>query len=480
VFKLVVPLITIPFVAKALGPEQLGTYLYVYSIVAIFSLVSNLGIMNYGNKIIAAHRDNPEKLSKTFISLYLVSLCMTIPALILYFSYCLFFVRDNQSIFLIQSLFLLSTLFDITWFYMGIEEFAIPIKRDILVKVTTLLAVLLLVRNKNGLVTYTVIMSVSALVSMLCVWIYIPRYVTLLKIRFSDCLMHLKPLLILSIPVAAVSVYTSLSVVLLGMLANTADVGQFVTATRIIAIPLGFITAMGVVMLPRMSNIASSNNVSMINRYIKDSMAFVMFMTIPVTLGFISTSQTFIPLFLGNEFFQAGVLLAIIAPVIIFAAWANVLRTQYLIPQGKNRPYIISVIIGAFISLGLNLLLIPKLKAYGAAVSMLLAEFSVMLYQTWALRNNLNMKLYFKNAFSILSKSLIMFIVVLIIGLIIKPVFIKLGLQVIIGGALYAFLNIDFLDSTILNGKLKHPAWSRLITLKSRIFIDNNEISEYL
>ena len=479
-FKLVFPLITIPFVAKALGPEQLGTYLYVYSVVALFSLVSNLGIMNYGNKLIASNRDNPEKLSKAFISLYLVSLCMTIPALILYFVYCIFFVKDNQAIFLIQSLLLFSTLFDITWFYMGIEEFAIPIKRDTMVKAVTLAAILLLVNVSDGLVTYTIIMSVSALVSMLSIWVYIPRYISLVKIRFSDCMLHFKPLLVLFIPVAAVSIYTSLSIVLLGTLANNTEVGQFVTATRIIAIPLGFITAMGAVMLPRMSHIVSNNNVSKVNRYIKDSMAFVMFMTIPVSLGFIAPSQSFIPLFLGIEFSQAGVLLAIIAPVIIFAAWANVLRTQYLIPQGRNTSYIISVVIGALLSLGLNLILIPKFKAYGAAVSMLLAEFSVMLYQSWALRNELRLRVYFRNALKVTYKSLAMFLAVIVIGLIIQPVYIRLGLQVLVGGLLYAFLNIEYLDQTIFNRKLKHPAWSRLVTIKSRLFIENNEISEYL
>jgi len=315
---------------------------------------------------------------------------------------------------------------------------------------------------------------------MLSIWIYIPRYISLVKIRFSDCILHFKPLLVLFIPVAAVSIYTSLSIVLLGTLANTTEVGQFVTATRIIAIPLGFITAMGVVMLPRMSNIVSGNNVSKVNRYIKDSMAFVMFMTIPVSLGFIATSQSFIPLFLGNEFSQAGILLAIIAPVIIFAAWANVLRTQYLIPQGRNKPYIISVVIGASISLVLNLLLIPKFKAYGAAVSMLLAEFSVMLYQSWALRNELRLRVYFRNALKVTYKSLAMFLAVVVIGLIVQPVYIRLGLQVLVGGLLYAFLNIEYLDQTIFNRKLKHPVWSRLVIIKSRLFIENNEISEYL
>lgn len=476
-FTLVFPLVTIPFVAKTLGPQQLGIYLYTYSIAALFGLVSNLGIINYGNKVIASDRDNPRKLAKTFTSLYLVSLLMTVPALILYLLYCLLFADTNKPIFLLQTIFLLSTLFDISWFFMGMEEFKLTIKRDVVVKCITLTSVLLFVRQQNGLVIYTLIMTTGALVSQLSLWPFVGRYTKITKVSLKDCVIHLKPLFALFIPVVAVSLYTTLNKVMLGTMTNLSQVSQLDTAVRIMGIPLGLITAMGLVMLPRMSNIIASKDTKKMDSYIKKSMSFVMFMSLPITFGLLAISSTLVPIILGKEFTQAGVVLVIISPVVVFSAWANVLRTQYLIPKGRNRSYIASVIIGATVSLGLNFALIPLWQSTGSAIAMLFAELGVMLYQTFALRKDLNMRSYLKSAQSFFIKSIFMYILVILAGLVIDPPLIRIIAQLIIGGLVYGLLNVDYLDRAILNGKLNHPAWSKLLIAKERLYAEGDDIS---
>ena len=477
IFALVFPLITIPFVAKTLGPQQLGIYLYTYSIAALFGLISNLGIMNYGNKVIAASRDKPDRLAKTFTSLYAVSLLMTIPALALYLGYCLLFVEDNLPIFLLQGIFLLSTLFDISWFYMGMEKFKLTVKRDVLLKCLTLIFILLFVRKQNGLVVYTAIMATGALISQLALWPFLRRYTSIARVSIQDCKKHIQPLFALFIPVIAVSLYTTVNKVLLGNMSDLGQVGHFDTAIRIMGIPLGLITAMGVVMLPRMSNIIANKDEGVMNRYITKSMSFAMFMSLPITFGLIAVASTLVPLFLGKDFSQAGIVLAIVAPVVVFVAWANVLRTQYLIPKGKNKSYIISVVLGAIVSVGLNFMLIPSLKSIGAAIAMLCAEFSVMLYQTWALRKELNMRKYVAASRGFFVKSLVMFAAVLLVGVVVTQPYLRLGVQLIVGGLVYGALNLEYLDRTLLNGKTKHPAWSKLIVAKQKLYAEGDDIS---
>jgi O-antigen/teichoic acid export membrane protein len=477
IFILIFPLITIPIVAKALGPQQLGTYLFSYSIAALFGLISNLGIVNYGNKIIAANRDSSVELAKNFTSLYVVSLLMTIPALALYLGYCLLFVEDNLNIFLLQGIFVLSTLFDISWFYMGSEKFKLIIKRDILLKCITLACILLFVRKQNGLIVYTTIMATAALISKLVLWPTLRRYTNIVRVSIQDCKAHVRPLFALFIPVVAVSLYTTLNIVILGSMTDLGQVGQFNIAIRIMGIPLGLITAMGVVMLPRMSYIIANKDERVVDRYIAKSMSFVMFMSLPVTFGLIAVSTTLVPLFLGKDFRQAGIVLAIVAPVLAFAAWASVLRTQYLIPKGKNKSYIISVLLGAVISLSLNLLLIPGFKSIGAAIAMVCAEFSVMFYQSFALRGDLRIRAYLKSSRAFLFKALIMFAAILLIGLAINQPYIRIILQITIGGFIYATLNLVYLDKTILNGKIKHPIWRKLLIAKERLYAEGDDIS---
>ena len=75
-------------------------------------------------------------------------------------------------------------------------------------------------------------------------------------------------------------------------------------------------------------------------------------------------------------------------------AWANVIRTQYLIPQHEDKTYIISTFVGAIVNLIINFLLIPKYDSVGAAIGTVFAEFSVFLIQFIMVRKELPHFLY--------------------------------------------------------------------------------------
>ena len=65
----VIPLVVTPYISRVLGVDNVGIYSYTYSIVYMFMLIGMLGINNYGNRSIAAVRDDKDKLAKTFWSI---------------------------------------------------------------------------------------------------------------------------------------------------------------------------------------------------------------------------------------------------------------------------------------------------------------------------------------------------------------------------------------------------------------------------
>lgn len=58
VLILILPLITVPYVARVLGADGVGIHSYTYSISYYFMLIAMLGLNNYGNRSIAKVRDN--------------------------------------------------------------------------------------------------------------------------------------------------------------------------------------------------------------------------------------------------------------------------------------------------------------------------------------------------------------------------------------------------------------------------------------
>ncbi|MEQ6366320.1 oligosaccharide flippase family protein, partial [Lactiplantibacillus plantarum] len=75
--NLIVPFITVPYIARVLGPEGVGINSYTNSIITYFLLIGTLGITVYGNREITYHRDNVNERSKIFWEIELLQL-MTI------------------------------------------------------------------------------------------------------------------------------------------------------------------------------------------------------------------------------------------------------------------------------------------------------------------------------------------------------------------------------------------------------------------
>ena len=118
-----------------LGTEGVGTYSYTYSIAYYFMLVSMLGINNYGNRQVAKARNNKEKLSKEFLSIYVIQVVTTILMIIAYIAYIVLFDIDYLKISIIQIIYVISSLFDVNWFFFGIEKFKFTVSTNTIVKV---------------------------------------------------------------------------------------------------------------------------------------------------------------------------------------------------------------------------------------------------------------------------------------------------------------------------------------------------------
>ena len=413
---ILLPLITTPYISRVLGADGIGTYSYTYTVANYFVLVAMLGVKNYGNRSIAAVRDDRRRLSRTFWQIYVLQFWCALAACAGYFCYILLFERQYACIALLQGIYVFSGFFDISWFFFGLEEFRLTVLRNIVIRLADLACIFLLVRTRDDLWKYTLIMALGVLLSQGYLWLYLRRFVGWYRPRGREMARHLRAELLLFIPVIAVSIYKMMDKVMLGRMSTITQVGYYESVEKIINIPLGVITALGTVMLPRMSNLAAKGQTKKSRRYIYDSMRFAMLLATGMCFGLAGIAQDLIPLFLGEEYLPCILLLQTMAPTVLFIAWANVIRTQYLIPNRLDRSYIISVTLGAVLNLAVNLLLIPRLDALGAVIGTLCAEGSVCLCQTLMVRRQLDVKRYARVTLPFLLPGAGMFLLVRLIG----------------------------------------------------------------
>lgn len=444
VLIIIMPFITSPYVARVIGAKGLGIYSYTSSIAYYFILFGMLGIKNYGNRIIAKNRDNSDRLNTVFSNVFFVHFFISIFCFLIYVIYALN-VKEDRIYALIQITYVFSGVVDISWFYFGIEKFKLTVIRNIFIRLMNVLLIFILVRNSNDLWKYCFIMGGSTLISQMSLWIPIRKYVKIVKPTISEMMIHLKPMFVLFIPAIAVSLYKYMDKIMIGYLATKTELGFYENAEKVINIPITVISAFGTVMLPKMSNIVANNKQKKSMEYIELSMRYIMCLAFGLTFGLASVGGVFAPVFWGSEFIFSGSIIMCLAITIPFISFANVIRTQYLIPYEKDKVYIVSVIAGAILNLLINYLLIPRWGALGATIGTIFAEILVCLIQAFSVKSELPIKKYIHNFISFFEIGFLMFVVVYFMGMKKSPSIKLLIMQVLIGGLIYVFMIVTYL-----------------------------------
>lgn len=449
--NIALPLITVPYISRTLGVESNGIYSYTYSIANYFMIFAMLGISNYGNRRIAKVRDDKKKLSSEFTSIFVVQMTLSLISIAAYLVYC-FFVAQYQTISYIEVLFLISTMLDISWLYFGLEDFKTTVTRNSVIKVLSVIFILLFIHNYNDVNKYALIMSGSTLLSQLVLWLGVKKRVniSLSNTTFKKAHSHFKGILILFIPVISYSIYKIMDKIMLGLMYSVDEVAFYEYAERVINIPIGIVTAIGTVMLPKISNMTSKHKTEHVTRYLYMALEIISFMAIPCCLGLIVISDNLSTLFLGDAYIRTGAIMKLLSITFLFTAWANVVRTQWLIPNEKDNIYIFTTAIGALVNFIINILLIPKYGGVGAAIGTIFSEFLIMFSQSFLSRKSIQFQNVFRQTAYFLFNGIVMMLIILPIQYlnIDKPL--VLSSQIIIGATIYGALNVKFIKKHIM------------------------------
>ncbi|PRR81495.1 flippase [Clostridium luticellarii] len=456
---LIVPLITVPYISRILGSGGVGINAYTNSIIQYFILFGTIGVSLYGNRTIAYVRDDKTKLSRTFWGIFLLKIITVV------ISYAVFIIFINYTnskyrvIFLFQSIYMISAAIDVSWLFMGLEDFKKTVTRNLIVKVIGVVCIFLFVKIRSDLWKYVLILGCSELFGQLTLWLYVPKTIDRVKLSFYDIKKHFIPSINLFIPQIATQIYLVLNKTMLGALSNTNEVGYFDMSDKITKMSLAVVTSMGVVMLPRVANTFSKGDMKKVKKYLSKSFDFASYLSVPMMFGLAGISAQFTPWFFGAGFNKTGTLICVISPIVVFIAWSNVLGVQYMMPVGKVKQFTVSVTIGAVVNFIFNVLLIRHFQSLGTALATVIAEISVTTVQFYLLRKDIEFRQMFKNIWKYLISSIVMFVIVKFIGYTLGIGFKTTIFQIIIGGLVYIILLCLFKSD--MNRKLIYTVFKK-------------------
>ncbi|MCZ3668280.1 polysaccharide biosynthesis C-terminal domain-containing protein [Limosilactobacillus vaginalis] len=437
ILNMIIPLITVPYISRVLGAHDVGINEYTNSWVTFFFLMGQMGITLYGNREVAYHRDDLYKRSQTFWGVEALQLLTVSTAFILYLAAVFLFSTTFKEFFLLQAIWIIATGVDISWYFMGLEEFRITVVRNTLVKIASLILIFTVVKTSNDLGKYILILGASQLVGNLTLWPYLRGNIIWVSVKKWHPFKHFYPSLLLFIPTITTQVYLVLNRLMLGRMSTQADLGNFGQADKIVKFVLAVVTATGTVMLPHVANKFAKGDIKGVRNSLYSSFDFVSAISIPMMFGLMAIAKKFGPWFLGNGFVLSGSVMFIEAPIIVFIAWSNVTGTQYLMPINRVRDYTTSVTIGAVSNVVFNFLLIGKWGANGAALATVGSELLVTATQLVMIRKTISRRKIFKEQWKYIISGIAMFIIVNRICQSINMTISNLVLEIFVGVFIY-------------------------------------------
>ena len=445
VIILVIPLILSPFLTRTLQETALGTYSYVNSIAYYFVVLANLGISRHGQRIIARNSDNEIELRKSFWSLFLLHIIISLTFTLIYFLYISIIVKEDTVIYIIETFYVLSALFDITWLFYGLENFKSVVIKNGAVKIIECALIFAVVRTPSDLWKYTLISAAGIFIGQ---FVMIPQAIRLVKpIKFTcaDCKQHVKPLLVFSISVIAATLYTVFDKTLLGILATKDDVAFYEYSNRIISVPKTVVSVIGTVMYPRACKMAANGDMAGQKRYIRYSIFFTALIGLGSIFGLCAVSQLFSDIYFGPSFAPCGSVMIALSPLVYIIGIGEIVRTQYMLPNGMEKQFNICTIISAVINIALSAALIPVVGIYGAIIGTLSAELFGLVYQLILCRNFIKAKQIISNTTPFIVIGLVMFIIIKSVSLMMPDTVWGLLIELAIGASVYLILTVLYM-----------------------------------
>ena len=406
ILTIILPIITVPYVTRIFTSEALGNYIFYNSIVSYFSLFAMLGIGVYGTKQIAAASD----VSSTFWNIYAIQLIASILSIFVYIIVVFSIPQMEGIVPLIVGITLFANMMDISWLFSGKEDFKKITIRNVVIRVIGVISIFTFVKSSDDLYLYVFLIVIFDFLGQFVMWVPAKKFIKRPSFNTRIMKKNLHPIVLLFLPQVAISLYVVLDRTLLGLLGSYSDVGIYEQGQKLVSILLKVVSSLGVVMLPRVANLLSERRDKEAQNMVTFSFILYNLIIFPMIFGLIAVNEVFVKLFLGQNFQDVRYVLYVIVLNIMFVGWTNILGYQVLVVRNKNKEFMLSTTIPAFVSVAVNVAVIPFFGYIGASITSVVVEILVFAIQWYYSRNIINKNLLFnKDLAKIICSSLVMF-----------------------------------------------------------------------
>ena len=451
---MVIPLVFYPYITRVLGPEYFGRISFVHTLISYFVILSTLGINNYAQKICSINGEDVTKLSKAVYEILWIAGFLTTIACVLYVAVVFLIdieAYDYPLYFISIGLILFSSL-RMDWLLVAKEEFFFTAFRDVFSKGLLLVGCFTLIKDKDDLLLFGFLYVIAyAVLPAVLNYTYISKKKIIRRVDHNNIELkhHFEPIFFLSLVTIGSKIFSSADILMIRFLKGESDVGIYNNAIKLPLVIDELLMAIAAVVTPRLYLAVSKKNEKEIYHLVGMASNSMFFFAIPAIITCVFYSRELVQLLGGDEYVSGGEILIVYSFIMLTTLCLTIAGTRVFIARGMEKQLFLSLLVAGVLNIGLNAIMIPQIGALGAAVSSVLSNMALLLFELWYAHT-------FKYLFTMDKvKYLIAGAVLSIVFIIIRTVmseigFFELAMSIVIGGIGYVSVLYILKECTLM------------------------------
>lgn len=394
----ILPLITLPYLVRVLGPEKFGLTAFVQAFINYFVIFTDYGFNLSATKNIAVHRGNKQESDKIFSSVITVKIIFGIISFIILSLFLLLIPKfgENWIIYIFAFGTVVGNIIFPIWMFQGLEKLKHVAFLNIAAKLIFTVSIFFVVKDAADYIYVPLLNSLGYIfagIISLC-FLFIGFKIKFKIPTVGEIKAQLGDGWHVFISTVAVSLYTTSNSFILGLFTNNITVGYYSAAEKLIMAANGLLNPISQTIYPYISSLASKSKVAALNlvRRIAIIMGAATFI---LSLFIFICAPLIVDIILGDNYGSSVNVLRIMSFLPFMICLSNMFGIQIMLPFGFKKEFSAVIISAGIINISLALVLIPFLFQNGVALAWLITESLITISMFFCLKKK---ELNFSNA----------------------------------------------------------------------------------
>lgn len=374
----VLPLVTIPYLARVLGAAGWGLVAFAQAFGAYVGLAVEYGFVYSAIREIARHRGDKERLTEITAGVLGAKGLLSVGAVAVGIgaSWWVPVFHSNPDLLWAGTFSAVAQAFSMLWFFQGLERMKFVAALDFSTKAAATIGIFALVKIPADGWKVLALQGVAACVSFLAALAVAYQYVEFRAPRWRSVWNALRTGWSMFLFRGSVSLYTVGNAFILGLFVPPQFVGYYAGAEKISRAFLMLLNPVTQTLFPRLSHLIHREK-ERAAQLARISLAVMASGGVMMGAAMFFLAPAIVRVILGHEYGPAVPVLRILALLPPLIAVSSVFGIQWMLPLGIDRAFNTIIVIAGVINMGLAVAFAPVLRAEGMAWAVVLAEIFV-------------------------------------------------------------------------------------------------------